>query len=326
MTTIEVVTFGEAMSMFMAKTPGPLHEVTEFTQALAGAETNTAIGLARLGFKSGWASKVGKDAFGAFILAALAREGVNTDHVWMEEQYPTGFQFKSKVTEGDPHVQYHRKGSAASRLTEEEMNPDYFLQARHLHMTGIPLALSLKMRAFSLSILSTMKKAGKTISFDPNLRPSLWASAEEMIGVTNEAAYQADIVLPGIEEGEQLTGYTKPDKIADFYRKRGVPCVIVKLGSEGAYIKTAAQEAVVPGYKVEQIVDTVGAGDGFAAGVIGGLLEGLPIEECARRGNAIGAMAVGHAGDHEGYPDRLTLARFMNKFEKEVAYNENTAR
>ena len=326
MKAIEVVTFGEAMSMFMAQTPGPLHEVTEFTQALAGAETNTAIGLARLGFSSGWASKVGRDAFGKFILAALQKEGVNTEHVLIDEQYPTGFQFKSKVLEGDPHVQYHRKGSAASRLTEEEMRADYFLQARHLHMSGIPLALSPEMRAFSMKVLSLMKWAGKTVSFDPNLRPSLWASEEEMVRVTNEAAYQADIVLPGIEEGKRLTGYDDPARIADFYVRKGVPCVVVKLGKEGAYIKTIDEEAIVPGYEVEQVVDTVGAGDGFAVGVVSGMLEEEPIQECVRRGNAIGAMAVQYAGDHEGYPDRLTLERFMKKFEKEVAYNENTAR
>ncbi|WP_050179993.1 sugar kinase [Domibacillus robiginosus] len=326
MTTIDVVTFGEAMSMFMAQTPGPIHKVTGFTQALAGAETNVAIGLARLGFGSGWASKVGQDAFGAFVLAALQKEGVNTDHVLLDQQHPTGFQFKSKVTEGDPYVQYHRKGSAASHLTEEEINPAYFLQASHLHMSGIPLALSSKMRAFSLAVLSTMKKADKTISFDPNLRPSLWTSEEEMIRVTNEAAYQADVVLPGIEEGKRLTGHDDPAEIANFYRDRGVPCVIVKLGCKGAYVKTDAEEIVVPGYEVKKVVDTVGAGDGFAVGIVSGLLEGLPIRECVQRGNAIGALAVQYAGDHEGYPDRLALAKFMEKFEKEVAYHENTAR
>lgn len=326
MTVLDVVTFGEAMSMFMAKTPGPLHEVSEFTQALAGAETNTAIGLARLGFSSGWASKVGDDAFGAFVLAVLEKEKVNTEHVWIDAHYPTGFQFKSKVVQGDPHVQYHRKGSAASHLNKTEINRDYFLGARHLHMSGIPLALSPEMRAFSSEVLMLMKKAGKTISFDPNLRPSLWASEEEMIQVTNEAAFQSQLVLPGIEEGKQLTGFSEPERIADFYLNKGVSCVVVKLGCAGAFVKTKDEELKIQGFEVDEVVDTVGAGDGFAVGIISGLLDGCPIHESVRRGNAIGALAVQCAGDHEGYPDRLTLMQFMEKSKIEVADYENTAR
>ena len=98
MKKLDVVTFGEAMAMFIANQPGALHEIEQFTRELAGAETNVAIGLARLGFKSGYASKVGNDAFGRFIIERLKTENVDTDHIFTDEQYPTGFQIKSKVT------------------------------------------------------------------------------------------------------------------------------------------------------------------------------------------------------------------------------------
>jgi 2-dehydro-3-deoxygluconokinase len=311
MKALDVVTFGEAMAMFMANHPGSLDEVSQFTRELAGAETNVAIGLARLGFGSGWASKVGSDAFGRFIINRLKNENVNINHVLLDNRYPTGFQLKSMVLEGDPEVQYFRKGSAASHLSKEEFNDAYFLEAKHLHMTGIPLALSEKTRSFAKHALAFMKKNNRKVSLDPNLRPTLWASQEEMVREINEVAFQVDYVLPGLAEGEILTGFKNPRDIASFYLDKGVQLVVIKLGPAGAFYKTAAEEGTVLGFPVENVVDTVGAGDGFAVGVISGLLEGLPIYDAVVRGNAIGSLAVQSPGDNDGYPTKVQLEKYI---------------
>lgn len=318
MEQLDVVTFGEAMAMFIADEPGRLHEVLHHTKALAGAETNTAIGFARLGLNSGWVSKVGNDSFGKFIVRYLQKEKVNIEQVLVDDRYPTGFQLKSKVLEGDPEVEYFRKGSAASHMSVEDFNEEYFLSANHLHMTGIPLGISKHTRAFAEHALSFMKNAGKSVSFDPNLRPTLWRSHEEMIAVTNNVAFQADTFLPGIHEGEILTGNDKPEDIAKFYLEQGVKQVVVKLGGEGAYYQTQTKQGTIKGYHVEEIVDTVGAGDGFAVGVVSALLEGLSIEEAVRRGNAIGALAIQSPGDSDGYPTRERLVKYMNQQLNEV--------
>ncbi len=311
MKQLDVVTFGEAMTMFMANHPGSLHEVSQFTRELAGAETNVAIGLARLGLGSGWASKVGNDAFGRFIIERLQNENVNIDHVLLDNTYPTGFQLKSMVLEGDPEVQYFRKGSAASHLIVDDFNEEYFIAAQHLHMTGIPLAISESARAFAKHALTFMKKHGRKVSFDPNLRPTLWVSQEEMVKEINEVAFQSDYVLPGLAEGEILTGFKNPSDIASFYLDKGVELVVIKLGPTGAYYKTAADEGTVLGFPVEKVVDTVGAGDGFAVGVISGLLEGCSIKEAVVRGNAIGALAVQSPGDNDGYPTKGQLEKYI---------------
>jgi len=311
MKQLDVVTFGEAMAMFMANHPGTLHDVNQFTRELAGAETNVAIGLARLGFGSGWASKVGNDAFGKFIMNRLKNENVNIDHVLVDNKYPTGFQLKSMVLQGDPEVQYFRKGSAASHLSVVDFNEEYFHGAKHMHMTGIPLALSESARAFAKHALTFMKKNGSKVSFDPNLRPTLWASQEEMVKEINEVAFQADYVLPGLAEGEILTGFNNPRDIASFYLDKGVELVVIKLGPAGAFYKTATDEETVLGFPVEKVVDTVGAGDGFAVGVISGLLDGISIQEAVGRGNAIGALAVQSPGDNDGYPTRVQLEKYI---------------
>lgn len=307
----DVVTFGEAMVMFVASEAGQLKDAEQFKRSLAGAELNTAIGFARLGLHSGWVSKVGNDAFGAYIRERLQSEKVDITGVLTDPNYPTGFQLKSRVMSGDPEVQYFRKGSAASTMAEKELDHNYFTSFRHLHMTGIPPALTPQTREFASEAMSCMKKAGRSVSFDPNLRPTLWSSKAEMVSVINDFAVKADWVLPGVEEGKTLTGFSDPKRIAEYYLDRGVSCVVVKLGAEGAYYRTADEEGMVPGFKVRKVIDTVGAGDGFAVGLISGLLQGLHIKPAVLRGNAIGALAVQNVGDHEGYPTEVELEHYI---------------
>lgn len=308
---LDVVTFGEAMAMFVATTGGELHEVSEYVRRAAGAELNVAIGLARLGLRSGWVSRLGNDSFGRFILDTLDAEHVDRRAVTQDPLYPTGFQLKSKACDGtDPIVEYFRKGSAASRLSSADFDQDYFGGARHLHVSGVAAALSPESYALAAHAAGWMKRRGKTVSFDPNLRPVLWRSQEEMVARLNALAFSADYVLPGIKEGLILTGHGQPEAIADFYLARGVRAVVIKTGADGAYYKTdGGDRGVVPAVRVANVVDTVGAGDGFAVGVISALLEGLTLREAVARGNQIGALAIQVIGDSEGLPDREQLAR-----------------
>lgn len=314
----DVITFGEAMGMLIAEEIGDLSEVKTFSKNMAGAETNVAIGLARLGLKVGWVGKLGNDTFGRYIIETLKKEQVDVSNVPLIQTHSTGFLLKSKTLKGDPDVEYFRKFSAGSTLSVDDYNTDYFASSKHMHVTGIPAALSVSAREFSVHVMDEMKKQGKTISFDPNLRPSLWKSENEMVEVINSLAFKADFVFPGISEGKILTGYDKASDIADYYLNKGVKLVAIKVGKEGAYYKTKEEEGFVPGFKVEKVVDTVGAGDGFAVGVTSALLEGLTIKEAVHRGNAIGALAVMSPGDKDGLPSRDGL----NKFLEEASMNE----
>ena len=306
---LDVITIGEAMAMFVATETGDLAAVEHFMKRVAGAELNVATGLARLGLKVGWVSRVGKDSFGRFVLHSLAKEGIDARGVSEDSRYATGFQMKSKVENGtDPIVEYFRKGSAASHLSPEDFRAEYFASARHLHLSGVAAALSESSYALLEQAATTMKAQGKTISFDPNLRPVLWKSEAEMVEKLNQLAFQADWVLPGIKEGMILTGQRTPEGIADFYLTRGVQAVIIKTGGDGAWFKTAAgEQGAVAAIKVDNVVDTVGAGDGFAVGVISALLEGRTLQQAIGRGNKIGALAIQVQGDSEGLPTREAL-------------------
>lgn len=307
MSEIDILCFGETMTMLVADQPGDLAQVRHYEKRIAGADSNVAIGLSRLGFKVAWLSRVGNDSMGRFVTQTLQQEGLDCSHVTVDRAHPTGFQFKSLELEGaDPVVEYFRRGSAASHLSVNDIIPG-LLKARHLHATGIPAALSDSCRELSHVLMTQMRDAGRSVSFDPNLRPSLWSSEAVMIREVNRLAGLANWVMPGLAEGHLLTGFDTPADIAGFYLDMGVEAVVIKLGANGAYYRTQLDEAFVPGVAVTQVVDTVGAGDGFAVGVISALLENLDFGRATARGNWIGSLAVQSRGDMEGLPNRAEL-------------------
>ncbi len=308
--TFDVVLLGEAMQMFVADRAGPLEDVPGFHKRTAGAETNVAIGLARLGLAVGWASRLGDDSMGRYLLGEMRREGIDCSRVAVVRGERTAFQFKGRVDDGsDPPIEYHRAGSAASRMDAADLDADWLRSARHLHVTGVFPAVSPTCHAATRQAIALMREAGRSVSFDPNLRPTLWPSQAAMREALNALAAQCDWVLPGVAEGLILTGFEQPESIAAFYRERGASRVIVKLGADGAYYDDCdAGTGRVPACPVEKVVDTVGAGDGFAVGVVSALLEGRSVADAARRGAWIGARAVQVIGDTEGLPTRAELA------------------
>ncbi|VVN77537.1 sugar kinase [Pseudomonas fluorescens] len=308
MSEFDILSFGETMAMFVAEQHGELAEVGHFHKRIAGADNNVAIGLSRLGFKVAWLSRVGADSLGRFVIDTLEKEGLDCSNVAIDCAHPTGFQLKSRTDDGgDPVVEYFRRGSAASHLSPASIVPE-LLKARHLHATGIPPALSATAREMSFELMTRMREAGRSVSFDPNLRPSLWASSQQMITEINRLAALAHWVLPGLSEGRLLTGFEDPADIAAFYLGQGAEAVAIKLGPHGAYYRTHQDQGFVAGVPVQTVVDTVGAGDGFAVGMISALLDNHSFADAVKRANWIGSRAVQSRGDMEGLPTRSEMS------------------
>lgn len=307
---MDVVTFGETMVLFNPETQGPLRYVGTFTKSIGGAESNVAIALARLGHKAGWFSKLGDDEFGRYIKSTVMGEEVDVSRVKKDPKRTTGILFKERFSTVNPNVYYYRKGSAASHLMIEDLDLEYIASAKILHVTGISLALSEEMREAVFYAVREAKKRGVLISFDPNIRLKLW-SKEEARETILEMVKLTDLLFPGKEEAELLLGLTEPEEIADSFLNLGVQTVALKLGKSGCYVKNKETEAFVHGYTVDYPVDTVGAGDGYAAGFLSGYLEHLSLTECAQRANAVGAMATLVKGDMEGFPYKDQVEIFM---------------
>ena len=299
------------MGLFIAQEEGELSDVSGYSMAVAGAEFNVAVGLARLNLPVTYLTRLGEDPFGQKIVRTLQRNGIGSEFVSFSKERSTGFMLKSKVSTGDPKIFYFRKGSAASTLSKEDVDRMDFSGYGFVHLTGIFPALSESTKEASFYLIKKAREHGLTVSFDPNLRPQLWPDTETMVQTLNEFAALSDYVLPGEAEGELLCGDRDPRKIGRFYLERGAKAVVTKMGSRGAYLMTEQDQELVPGFSIEKVVDTVGAGDGFAAGILSALMEGKNLYEAVRRANAVGAIQVTSIGDNDGLPSRAQLAGFM---------------
>jgi len=213
-------------------------------------------------------------------------------------------------------VFYYRQGSAASFMNPHDMNEEYISSAKYLYVTGITPALSDSCHEAVFQAMKAAKKNGVKIMFDPNLRKTLWDETAARQTLTKMAAY-ADIILPGMNEGQFLFEKDNPEDVASAFHQLGAELVVIKLGEEGAYYSTKNESAYVEGFKVARVIDPVGAGDGFAAGILSGLIDKSSLKETVRRGCAIGAMVVTVEGDIEGLPDKKELYEFMNAITKE---------
>jgi 2-dehydro-3-deoxygluconokinase len=302
-----VVTMGETMGLFSAA-PGERIERAEFVRVrFVGAESNTAIGLARLGHRVRWLSAVGDDPIGWRIVKTMRGEGVDVDDVVVSSEAPTGLIVKDRRPGREPAVYYYRRGSAFSRVTPNTFAPSQWRDARLIYLTGITPALSEGCREAWLAMLRDANAAGIGVWMDVNYRRKLWA-ADEARGALTAAMASVEVVLVGMSEGMLLTGEDEPARIAEAVLELGVKQVILKTGEDGARSFGEGGRVHAPAVPVREVVDPIGAGDAFAAGVISGVLEGLDMQAALARGNAAGAAVCRTDGDWEGLPTRAELA------------------
>ncbi|RAK22071.1 5-dehydro-2-deoxygluconokinase [Anoxybacillus vitaminiphilus] len=305
------------MVLFTPDSTGLMRYANHFSRKFGGAESNFAIGLTRLGHRAGWISRVGNDEFGKAMVAFISGEGVDVSQVKVDETAPTGIYFKEFRRANDVRVYYYRKYSAASRMVPEDLDEGYIAQAKYLHITGITPALSESCRETVMHGIEIARKHGVKVVFDPNVRKKLWPE-EKARKTLLEIASKADIVLPGIDEAEFMFGQAAPEQLGKRFLEHGASLVVLKVGANGAYYFTSTESRLVPGFPVKQVVDPVGAGDGFAAGFVSGLLDGLSFYDAVQRGNAVGAFATMVNGDVEGLPDRTELEAFLRSENKGV--------
>ena len=297
---LDVVTFGEVLAMFAPLSADPLRYVRQFELRWGGAECNFAIALTRLGVRAGWISLLGDDELGRMILQGARGEGVDVSRVRLVPDHPTGLYLK-QVVAGRTSVFYYRRGSAASTLGPEDLDPGYCRGARWLHLTGITPALSTSCRAAVERAFELAAELGLTVSFDPNLRLKLW-TIEQARAVLLPMMRRCDVLLSGEEELLPLLGLTSREEAVETVLAWRKPTLALKLGAEGALVATPDQRLHLPCLPVELIVDSVGAGDGFDAGFVAGRLMGWDLGRSAELGNVVGASALGVRGDFEGYP------------------------
>jgi sugar/nucleoside kinase (ribokinase family) len=268
------------------------------TLRVAGAESNFAIALARLGVPVAWVSRVGDDPLGEIVRSTIEGEGVDVSLV-RRDPAPTGVFFKWRE-DGRSFPLYYRRGSAAAQLGPGDV-PDAALDGVELvHLTGITAALGEGPRALVVDVARRAKSRGAIVTFDPNFRPALWPDAAAAADAQADVLPFVDWYVCGLEEGRALFGIEGPKELVESARTAGAGDAVVRIGARGAFV---AGVEVAP-ERVEEIVDEVGAGDAFTAGFAYGLLQRWPPQRCASVGNVLAARALGGTGDWETLPHR----------------------
>ncbi|MFR9775678.1 sugar kinase [Micromonospora sp. MS34] len=305
MTGVDLLTVGEALVSL--RSAGPLATGGPLTPHLAGAESNVAIGVARLGHRAGFAGRVSADELGLFLLRQLRAEGVDVGHVVRDPDRPAGLMFLERRTADLTRVVYQRAGSAGSALTVDDVRPALAAGARVLHLTGITPALSDSARAATAWAAGTAARGGTLVCLDVNHRTKLW-DRDAARAVLTPLAGHASVVVASHDELDLVgaPGADEPTVVAELL-DRGVSTVLVKLGGDGARAYTRDGRLEAAALPVTA-VDTVGAGDAFTAGYLSGHLDGLDLAGRLRRAVTLGAFAVAGHGDWETLPRRDELS------------------
>jgi 2-dehydro-3-deoxygluconokinase len=301
--TADLVTLGDTMAALRGA--GPLRLGGDLRLSVAGAESNVAIGLARLGHRARWTGRVGDDELGALVLRTLRAEGVDVAGAVVATGEVTGMLLFDRAPGGATRVHYRRAGCAGTRLSPADVAPAVAQGARIVHVSGITPALGAQPAAAVRYAVDAGRAAAATVCLDVNHRQKLWGRAQARTVLRPLAAAVHVLVasedeLPLVADGPDEA--TRARSLLDL----GVREVVVKRGARGASVYSDAGRCDEPARAVA-VVDTVGAGDAFTAGYLSALLDGLPIEERLRRGVTLGAAAVATHGDWEGLPTRAEL-------------------
>lgn len=298
---LDVITIGDAMIAMCPREKGPIIFCDTFKRKVGGAELNVAIGCARLGLKSGWISRLGNDDFGKYILKTVRGEGIDTSEVEFVSGYATSVYFREVLADGSSRSFYYREKSPTSTMRCEDLNEEYLKEGKVLHITGVFPSISKSNQDIILEYVKMAKHNNLTVSFDPNIRLKMWTREEAKIYI-EKLLPDVDILLIGDEEIEILLGETTIEDAIKTFHSYGIENVIVKKGAKGAIGSDGENVYEVEAIKPKALVDTVGAGDGFAAGFLTALLKGETLENCVKFANAVGSLSVGVEGDNEGLP------------------------
>jgi len=311
----DVVSCGELLIDFVSLRRGVrLAEAPAFRRAAGGAPANVAVGVARLGRRAAFLGQVGDDDFGHFLAETLRRAGVDIRGLRFSSAARTALAFVSLRADGERDFLFYRHPSADMLWRPEDVERTVASATRIFHFGSISL-IDEPVRSATLAALAEARAHGALVSYDPNLRLPLWPSAEAARTGILLGWREAEIVKLSEEELSFLTGSSEPDALRALWHDR-LRLVVVTRGAAGCVYRTPETSGAVPGFPV-RVVDTTGAGDGFVAGLLVGLLEGAgdwsraTIEQALRLANAVGALVCTRRGAIPAMPTRARVTRFL---------------
>ncbi|MBC6937817.1 MAG: hypothetical protein DWB42_18590 [Chloroflexi bacterium] len=308
---MSVVCFGELLIDFVAQQHGvSVGEAFSFQKAPGGAPANVAVAVSRLGHESVFLGQVGDDPFGHFLADVLEAEGVGVGGLRFSAQARTALAFVSLTAEGERSFVFYRHPSADMLMRPEDVAVDMIAGRKIFHYGSITM-IGEPSRSATLAAVKAAQDAGLMISYDPNLRMSLWPDAESARAGMLAGLDYAQIVKISDDELEFLTGGRD---VTPLWRPQ-MQLIAVTRGAKGAAAYTRGGQVDSPGFSVRSL-DTTGAGDGFVAGLLVGILEAGAdyvnrLASILRFANAVGALATTQYGAIPALPSRAAVETFL---------------
>lgn len=299
---VDILALGEAMVEFNQTGAG---DGRLYLQGFGGDTSNFAIAAARQGAATGYLSALGDDDHGRLLRALWDREGVDHGGVRTDASADTAIYFVTHDTAGH-HFSFLRSGSAASRMTPEQLPRERIAAARVLHLSGISLAISASACDTCYAAIDTARAAGVRVSFDTNLRLKLWPLARAR-AVMTDVIGRCDICLPSLDDVVAISGLRDPDALVDWCLGLGAKVVALKLGAQGAVVADPQQRHHIAAHACRP-VDATGAGDTFGGAFVARLLAGDDLVTAGRYASVAAALSTEGYGAVEPIPSREKVA------------------
>ena len=302
---IQIVCMGEPLIEFNQQENGGLFKI-----GYGGDTSNTAIAASRHGASTAYVSRVGADKFGQMLRTLWTEEGVDHKSVLESENSPTGVYF---VTHGEAghEFSYLRSNSAASKFSFEDVPEQLIANASILHLSAISQAISTSACDACFHAIEIAKSNGVKVSYDTNLRLPLWPITRAQ-AIINETIQHADILLPGLDDIQQITGLDNPNEIIEVLLEKGPSAIALTMGKEGVVVATPEKQIKISPHKVNA-VDATGAGDAFDGAFLAEYIHHQDVIKAAKFANASAALSTEGYGAVAPLPIRESVESYLGK-------------
>jgi 5-dehydro-2-deoxygluconokinase len=305
-----------AVDLYANEVGVPLARARTFSMYVGGSSGNVAIGVARLGLRSAMISRVSADELGDFVVQTLAAEGVDARGVRRDPRRLTGLVVLGVQPPDRFPLIFYRENCADIHLAPADLDGDLIAASRLLHLTGTCLSRE-PSRTATLRAIRLARRAGRLVSLDLDYRPGLWPEGPGVARVQRAysarmlaAAPDVDLVVGTEEEFAAATGARDPVRAMARMRARTGAVLVLKRGARGSEVLAGDERIVARPYPV-QVLNVLGAGDGYASGLLFGWLSGWSWSRSASFANAVGAIVVTRHGCSPAIPTRTEVEAFL---------------
>jgi len=306
----DVLTMGRVgVDLYPEQSGVPLAEVRTFAKSLGGSPTNVAVGAARYGHRAAVITKVGADGFGDYVRTALRDFGVDDRFVGTDPELRTPVVFCELLPPESPALLFYRQPTAPDmQLSADELELGAIRDARIFWTTGTGLSAE-PSRSATLAALEARGRGATTVH-DLDYRPMFWPSPDDARAQQLSALALATVAVGNVEECAVAVGDGPPEDLARRLLDLGLDLAIVKLGGDGVLAAWEGGAERVPPVRV-RVVNGLGAGDAFGAGVCHGLLEGWDVPRTIRFASAAGAHVASQLACADAMPDEAQVEALL---------------